>query len=186
MRVLTGVATVAFLLTVCTSAGDAPSPTRFATSSATMIVVPYPTSTPRVFATDANAKPMAGGCGQTAVVDGGLSQSLIDATGNNAPKTPYAIAHPPTAAAFLFGYPLASGPLAQNKILWVVGTQRTGALVIDGHPLGAQAPTVHATLAPNSNPGEIYPSGIDVPTPGCWQFTLRWADQVAEIELGYR
>jgi hypothetical protein len=186
MRVLAGIATVVLLLTVCSSTSAAPSPTRFATSSATMIVAPYPNSTPRVFATGASAKPMAGGCGQTAVVDGDLTQSLIDATGNNAPKTPYAIAHPPTAAAFLFGYPLTSGPSAQNKILWVVGTMRTGDLVVDGHPLGAPAPTVRATLKPNSNPGEIYPSGIDVPTPGCWQFTLRWADQIAEIELEYR
>jgi hypothetical protein len=164
----------------------APSPTRFATSSATMIVVPYPKATPRVFVPMADAGTLSAGCGKTSVLKGGMPQSLIDATGNNAPGTPYAIAHPQTAAAFLFGYPLTSGPSAQNKILWVVGTMRIGNLVIDGHPLGAQAPTVHASLTPNSNPGEIYPSGIDVPTPGCWQFTLRWADQVAEIELEYR
>jgi hypothetical protein len=186
MRALTAFATVGLFLTVCSSTGVAPSPTRLATSSATMIVVPYPKSTPRVFATDGNATPTAGGCGQTVVVEGGLSRSLIDATGNNAPRTPYAIAHPPTAAAFLFGYPLTSGPSAQNKILWVVGTQRTGDLVVDGHPLGARTSAVHTTHAPNSMPGEIYPSGIDVPTSGCWQFTLRWADQVAQIELEYR
>jgi hypothetical protein len=80
----------------------------------------------------------------------------------------------------------SSGITYSNKILWVVGTTRTGDLVIDGHPLGALTPTVHVTLTPNSFPGEIYPSGIDVPAPGCWQFTLRWADQVAEIELEYR
>ncbi len=186
MKVFAALATVGLLLTVCTTASVAPSPTRFATSSATMIVVPYPKSTPRVFAPTADAGTLSAGCGETTVFKGGMSQSLIDATGNNAPGTPYAIAHPPTAAAFLFGYPLTSGPSAQNKILWVIGTRRTGDLVIDGHPLGAQTPAVHSTHAPNSMPGEIYPSGIDVPSPGCWQFTLRWADQAAEIELEYR
>lgn len=132
---------------------------------------------------------MAGGCGQTTIVQGGVSQALIDATGNNAPGGPYAIAHPATAAAFIFGHPLhmpTSGIAYNNKILWVVGTARTGDLLIEGHPLGAGAPTVRYTQTANSFPGEIYPSGIDVPVAGCWQFTLRWSDQVAEIELEYR
>lgn len=154
-----------------------------------MIVVPYPQSTPRTFVPTADAKTLAGGCGQTAVVEGGMPPALIDAAGNNAPRTPYAIAHPPTVAAFLFGYPPhapGSGIAYGNKILWVVGTMRTGDLVIDGHPLGASTPTVHMVQTPNSGPGEIYPSGLDVPSPGCWQFTVGWAGQSAEIELEYR
>lgn len=154
-----------------------------------MIAVARPTSTPRTFVPAADAKPLTGGCGQTTVLQGGLSQPLIDATGNNTPPTPYAIAYPATAAAFLFGYPLTvplPGEPPRNKILWVVGTARTGDLLVEGRPLGAVSPTVSYALTPSAFPGEIYPSGIEVPAPGCWQFTLRWADQVAVIELEYR
>lgn len=151
------------------------------------MVTPVPTA--RVlFVPEADAKPVAGGCGQTTVLEGGVPKPLVSSTGNNVPPTPYAVAHPATAAAFLFGYPLhvVSPGTSSNKILWVVGTQRTSDLVIDGHPLSASAPTVHYTQPANSGPGEIYPSGVEVPIPGCWQFTLRWSGQVAEIELEYR
>jgi hypothetical protein len=153
------------------------------------MLVPPPTSTPRTFVAGSDAKPMSGGCGQTAILQGGVPQSLVEATGNNPPGGPYAIAHPAMAAGFIFGYPLhmpGSGITYSNKILWVVATPRTGDLVVDGHPMGASAPTVHYAQAPNSFPGEIYPSGIDVPIAGCWQFTLRWAGQTADIELEYR
>jgi len=163
------------------------SATPFAMSSATTIVVPNP-ATPRVFVPTSAAQVIPGGCGQTVVLKGGIPQSLVDATGNNSPGGPYAIAHPATAAGFLFGYPLHTpeGGAYSNRILWVVGTVRTGDLVIDGRPLGKSAPTVHYSLPAGSSPGEIYPSGIDVPEAGCWQFTLRWAGQVADIELEYR
>ena len=73
-----------------------------------------------------------------------------------------------------------------NKILWVVGVQRTGDLEIDGVPLGKTGPVVHYSFPANSSPGEIYPSGVDVPEAGCWAFTLRFAGQTAQIELAYR
>ena len=73
-----------------------------------------------------------------------------------------------------------------NKILWVVGVQRTGDLAIDGVPLGKTGPVVHYSFPANSSPGEIYPSGVDVPEAGCWAFTLRFAGQTAQIELAYR
>jgi hypothetical protein len=150
------------------------------------------TAAPALFAPTAAAKPMGGGCGSTTVLTGGIPDTLIKSTGDNAPSgVPYAVARPATAAGFIFGYPLhvpsgEKGIGSSNKILWVVGLQRTGDLVIDGVPLGKSAPAVHYSFPPNSSPGEIYPSGVDVPEPGCWVFTLRFAGQTAQIELEYR
>jgi hypothetical protein len=148
------------------------------------------TAPPALFAPTTAAKPTDGGCGSTTVLTGGLPDALIRSTGDNAPSgVPYAIARPATAAGFIFGYPLhtpSAGIGYSNKILWVIGVPRTGDLVIDGAPLGKNAPAIHYSFPANSSPGEIYPSGMDVPEPGCWAFTLRFAGQTAQIELAYR
>ena len=83
--------------------------------------------------------------------------------------------------------PLHAPPLAKaNKILWVVRTPRQGSqLVVDGHPLGGTEPQVHLTQPANSGPGEIYPSIVDVPSAGCWQFDLQWAHSHVQVELNY-
>jgi hypothetical protein len=170
----------------CTSATPlpaTPSPTRPQESAAS-------TAAPALFAPTAAAKPTDGGCGSTTVLTGGIPDTLIRWTGDNAPSgVPYAVARPATAAGFIFGYPLhapSAGIGYSNKILWVVGIPRTGDLVIDGVPLGKSAPTVHYSFSANSSPGEIYPSGVDVPEPGCWAFTLHFGGQTAQIELAYR
>lgn len=146
--------------------------------------------TATLFAPTTAAKPTEGGCGGTTVFMGGIPDALTRSTGNNAPSgIPYAVAHPATVAGFIFGYPLhtpSAGIGYANKILWVVGVPRTGDLVIDGVPLGKSGPTVHYSFPANSGPGEIYPTGVDVPEPGCWAFTLRFAGQTAEVELAYR
>jgi len=143
-----------------------------------------------VFAPTAAAKQTEGGCGRTAVFMGGIPDALTRATGDNAPSgLPYAVAHPGTAAGFIFGYPLhapSAGIGYANKILWVVGAPRTGDLVIDGVPLGKSGPAVHYSFPANSGPGEIYPSVVDVPEAGCWAFTLRFAGRTTEVELAYR
>jgi hypothetical protein len=148
------------------------------------------TAAPALFAPTTSARTTDGGCGSTTVLIGGVPDTLIRSTGDNAPSgVPYAVARPATAAGFLFGYPLhvpSAGIGYSNKILWVVGVQRTGDLVIDGVPLGKNAPTVHYSFPANSSPGEIYPSGVDVPEAGCWTFTLRFAGQTAQIDLAYR
>ena len=127
-------------------------------------------------------------CGSTTVVAGSIPQWLDDAGGHINPSgLPYVIAHPALAAAFLFVQPLRAGHPENpaNKVLWVVRTPRTGPLTIDGHPLAAAAPTMHEVLPANSGPGEIYPSYVDVPTAGCWQFDLWWANSHAQVELNY-
>jgi hypothetical protein len=40
-------------------------------------------------------------------------------------------------------------------------------------------------LPPNSSPGEIYPSEVDVPSPGGWHFDLRWGKNKASVDLVY-
>ena len=146
-----------------------------------------PTATPTPAPT---ASPVAasGGCGSTAAVRGSIPAWLDDAGAHNNPRdVPYVIAHPPLAAGFLFANPLRAGHPENpaNKVLWVVRTRRTGSLTIDGHPLAAAIPAVHETLSPNASPGEIYPSFVEVPSAGCWQFDLRWAGSHAQVELNF-
>ena len=149
-----------------------------------------PTSSPAAIVKSPAATAVAGGgsCGSTMVVQGSIPQWLDDAGGHNNPRgLPYVIAHPEVAAGFLFAHPLRAGHPENpaNKILWVVRTPRTGPLTIDGHPVGAARPTIHEILPANSGPGEIYPSFVDAPTAGCWQFDLRWANSHTQVELNY-
>jgi len=149
-----------------------------------------PTPSPAAAGKSPAASAVAGAvdCGSTKVVHGAIPPWLDDAGGHNNPSgLPYVIAHPDLAAGFLFAYPLRAGHPENpaNKILWVVRTPRAGPLTIDGHPVGAATPTVHEILPANSGPGEIYPSYVDAPTAGCWQFDLKWATSHAQIELNY-
>ena len=133
------------------------------------------------------ASQLGTGCGSTAVLQGGTPAWLDAAGGHNNPTgLPYVIGHPALVAGFLFADPLrADSPESPaNKVLWVVRMPRNGSpLVIDGHPLGAATPRVHQSQPANSSPGEIYPSIVDAPTAGCWQFDLQWATSRAQVEL---
>jgi hypothetical protein len=135
------------------------------------------------------ASPGGTGCGSTAILQGGIPAWLDSAGSHNNPTgVPYVIGHPALVAGFLFGDPLRAGHPENraNKILWVVRTPREGSqLVIDGHPLGTTTPRVHQGQPADSSPGEIYPSIVDVPTAGCWQFDLQWATSRAQVELMY-
>lgn len=108
-------------------------------------------------------------------------------------------AHPPTgvphvlsrernAIAFLFGYPLRAGhPMNRtNKILWIVREPRNGRPLVVSGALGGRTSTVHASFPANSSPGQIYPSTINVPSPGCWHFALRWNGHGARFNLEYQ
>jgi hypothetical protein len=131
-----------------------------------------------------------GGCGATAVVTGHVPTWLDEAGAHNNPDAaPYVLAVPQQAAGFIFGYPLRSGhpENPSNKILWVVGLPRNGSsLEISAHPLGAATPTLTQIQPADSSPGEIYPSIVDVPQPGCWHFDLTWAGHKASVELVYQ
>jgi len=131
---------------------------------------------------------VAEGCGQTPIYSGG---QLPEWATVNAPSLPYVVARPGgTILGYLFTRPLRAGnpENPSNKILWYVATPRRGQpLDAEGHPLGADQPTARFTQPANSFPGEIYPSGPTVPTPGCWRFTLTWLGgaQRAEVDLNF-
>ena len=131
-----------------------------------------------------------GGCGATHLYKGYEPAWVTDAGAHNNPNfLPYAVAIPQTAAGFIFGYPLRAGHPTDraNKVLWVVRFPRNGSpLNISGQLSGANAPAVHVTQLADSGPGEIYPSIVDVPQPGCWRFDLTWSTHLATVYLEYQ
>ncbi len=127
----------------------------------------------------------SGGCGATPLLLGSAPRWASSA---NPPPIRYALAKREQIAGFLFGYPLMAGnpqPIP-DKVLWVVASPRGGMpLRLTGHPLNAVKPVVSSTWPADSAPGEIYPSEIEVPAPGCWQFTLSWNGHTDTIDLLY-
>ncbi|HET6865947.1 MAG TPA: hypothetical protein VFH80_08495 [Solirubrobacteraceae bacterium] len=101
-------------------------------------------------------------------------------------RVPYSLASGDTAAAFFFAPRLRAGhpENPSNKVLWVVRFPR------DGHPLDITArlgrdtaEVVRSTWSADSEPGEIYPSGIDLPKPGCWHLALAWGRHRASVDV---
>ena len=129
--------------------------------------------------------PPPSGCDATRIRVGAAPHWAATA---NPPHIPYALAARGRAAGFLFGNPLRAGDPAHkaNKILWIVASPRDGKpLRLSAHPVGATAPVVTSTWPANSEPGEIYPSIINVPAPGCWHFTLSWNGHSDTVDLRY-
>jgi hypothetical protein len=44
---------------------------------------------------------------------------------------------------------------------------------------------VRSSWSAGSSPGNIYPSDIEVPAPGCWRFTLAWHRHTDTVDLWY-
>jgi hypothetical protein len=136
------------------------------------------------------ASVVPGGCGATSVYQGVQPAWLVEAGAHNNPSgVPYALAVPQDAAGFIFGYPLRAGYPANpaNKILWVVRFPRNESpLAVTGQLSGAFEPSVHESFSADSGPGEIYPSIVNVPQPGCWRFDLAWSGHHAAVYLEYR
>lgn len=139
-------------------------------------------------ATPGGAETVEGGCGGTELLRGAKPR-WTDGAGVGSLQMPYALSDNGDVAAFVFGHPLeAREPEPySDKILWVVRLPRGGQpLHITGRPSGAEdGPTFEVTQPANSGPGEIYPSEVVAPEPGCWHLTLRWNGHVDSIELSY-
>jgi hypothetical protein len=132
------------------------------------------------------AHEVSGGCGRTVLYTGASEDWTAQAAGPT--DLVQATSHDGNAVAFLFAHPLRAGEPENpaNKILWVVKEPRGDSdLVITAHPLEAAAPTVRQREPADSGPGEIYPSIVNVPEPGCWAFTLEWNGNKDTIELPY-
>ena len=177
------VAACAVLITACT-AGHAPLAAGTGTPAqrnGSAAQAGRPASPPPV----QGAAYASGGCGATPLLLGSAPRWASSA---NPPPIRYALAERGQAAGFLFGYPLMAGnpqPFS-DKILWIVASPRGGMpLRLTGHPLHAARPVVSSTWPADSTPGEIYPSEIEVPAPGCWQFTLSWNGHTDTIDLWY-
>ncbi|MGN6870112.1 MAG: hypothetical protein ACTHMY_17120 [Solirubrobacteraceae bacterium] len=99
---------------------------------------------------------------------------------------PYSLTSGDAAAAFYFTRTLRAGTPTNpsNKVLWVVRFPR------NGHPLDVTArlgrdpaQVVRSTWSADSEPGEIYPSDIDLPKPGCWHLALAWGSHRASVDV---
>ena len=137
-----------------------------------------------------DASIVPGGCGATPLYKGHEPAWLTTAGAHNNPNgLPYVLDVRQTAAGFIFGYPLRAGHPTDraNKVLWVVRFPRNGSpLEITGQLSDANEPAVHVSQPANSGPGEIYPSIVDVPQPGCWRFDLSWSGHRATVYLEYQ
>jgi hypothetical protein len=100
----------------------------------------------------------------------------------------YVISARGNVVGVLFSHQLRSGRPENpaNKILWIVRQPRNGQpLHIHAAPIGFTSRGVTTSWPANSSPGEIYPSIDDVPLPGCWRFSLRWAGHSDVVALHY-
>jgi hypothetical protein len=133
------------------------------------------------------ASPSPGGCFDTPLWIGAAPEWTASARLPGG--TPYVLSHEGNLVGVLFGFPLRAGANVTspaNKILWVAREPR------DGKELqltlrradGAGEPVTQVELA-DSGPGEIYPSIVDAPTPGCWQVQASWNGHTATLALNY-
>jgi hypothetical protein len=101
---------------------------------------------------------------------------------------PHALSADGNVLYFVFSDPMIAGNHTdrQNKILWIVRQPRDGQpLQITATLPGSHLEPVHQSVPANSGPGEVYPSIVDVPAPGCWHFDLTWNGHHSSVDLGY-
>jgi hypothetical protein len=132
------------------------------------------------------------GCGTTRIVHGAVPAWTAPAFADGSsrrPPWPHAVSALANVVAVVFGYPLRAGHPTNpaNKILWIMRQPRNGSpLTITAKPMHGSSGAVRSVWPADSSPGEIYPSYVNVPRPGCWKLSLRWAGHTDSIELPYR
>lgn len=169
---------IAILFSVLIAAGCTSTPDAAAPASSTAADSPV--------ADGPAASQLSGGCGTTPVRSGELPAWTESA---HPPQMPWVMSREGNLVGAVFGYPLLS-PGAQfgrqNKILWIVREPRNGSdLVLTLRPAGG-GDAVTVSAPDGSSPGEIYPSGVDVPAPGCWDVVAEWDGNRATLELSYQ
>ena len=73
-----------------------------------------------------------------------------------------------------------------NKILWVMRTPRNGDQLRIDATLPGSSRRFSTTQPPDSGPGNIYPTMVNVPAPGCWHMSLSWNGNTDTVDLFYR
>jgi hypothetical protein len=159
-----------------------------AAGGTTWVLRTPPADAPRVASVTGSQPATAGSCA-SAVAYGSLPTWARAGFSPPSIAMPYALGAHGDIVAVLWARhdPLATPaqPGRANKILWVsklplaLGTplEITAQQLIGGTLVGA---VQHRTVA--GGPG---PSYIDMPTAGCWQFTLRWSGHVDTLDLPY-
>lgn len=129
--------------------------------------------------------PVAGGCGGTQVFAGPGPDASIGLDGN-----PWASATPADAGIVAyFWYPPPGVVFASTskndapKVLWISHEARQDPLTISAHPAGATTPVLHLEFPEADSPGGNYPSGIEIPDPGCWHFDVAIGATHATMDL---
>jgi hypothetical protein len=127
---------------------------------------------------------VAGGCGSTQVFAGPGPDAALGLADN-----PWAPATPADAGIVAyFWYPppdllFAHGPNDRTKVLWVSHGEQAAHLTIAAHPLNASSPVIRFDFPPAFSPGGNYPSGIDLPSPGCWRLEIALGTAHATMDL---
>ena len=103
-----------------------------------------------------------------------------------APTMPYEVGRSGEIAAIVFGFPLQAPPstVRNNKILWV-SRQVTIADRLDISAQQMDGATAVGDPVKQSVAGGPGPSIVDLPTAGCWRFTVSWADRTDSLDLEY-
>lgn len=103
-------------------------------------------------------------------------------------SVPHLVSRDRNVVAVVFADPMRSGSPTDrsNKILWIVRLPRGGKpLEITATLPHSDARPVHVTRPADSAPGEIYPSTVNVPAPGCWHLALAWNGHRSAVDLAY-
>jgi hypothetical protein len=134
---------------------------------------------------------VAGGCGTSRLYRGPVpdwaKSAFADSSSSSTPW-PYTVGTRGDALAVEFAQPLRAGRPTEpaNKVLWIMRLPRNGKpLKLRARPLNAAGPVVRGSWPADSSPGEIYPSYVNVPSPGCWRVSLHWAGHTDSVDLRY-
>lgn len=132
------------------------------------------------------AKAVAGGCASTQLYVGALPTWLdpIVQQLSNMNDVPFGVSGDSTAAAFVLSYPLKAN-VNHPKVLWIVEAPQGASIDLEVHPLGSTTPLIKESIRGDSLPAGTYPDGVTIPSPGCWQFEIRWSSHVTAIDLLY-
>lgn len=171
-------ATVGLLIAACSNTPP-PPPTSAVTGASPSSALQSPASA-------APPSPVGGGCGSTQVFAGPGPDAALGLANN-----PWAPAAPPDAGlvAYFWRPPpdlifaASSSSDDGTKVLWISHLEQSEHLVITAHPLGATSPVVHFDFPAASSPAGNYPSGIDLPSAGCWHFDIAIGSAQGAMDL---
>lgn len=102
------------------------------------------------------------------------------------PRMPHTLGRAHRIVAIIFGYPLLAPPGKErsNKILWVSRSVRSQSdLRISAQKMhGRRRVGRHEVRVVRGGPG---PSGINLPSHGCWRLALTWSGRSDTLDLRY-